>query len=152
MMHNRSFLPALLAWSIAALTNAQDVAPTPEHYASQRAASYQRALGLDTKTTNKVAEVLAAGEAQVFDLRMELQALNERIERMLAAADEEAARKLSKEEQQRLRDLLSLGWTPSSDAPRTELVRHPPATGQPGDSPGGKPPVPPQPTPNATMH
>lgn len=127
---------------------AQDVEPDPAQFATWRAASYGRALGLEEKTVRRVAEELSAGEEEVFELRKQIMELEAQIERAMQPHDAAVMKQLSKEEQRNLRDLIALGWTPRSHPPMPEVRL--PATGADGQ-PAPKPSVPHTPAPNATM-
>jgi hypothetical protein len=122
--------------------------PSPAQFATWRAESYGRGLGLDAKTLRRLAAELEAGEVEVFELRRQVMELEERIERTMAAYDTNAGKLLSKDDQRRLKDLQRLGWVPGSH-PQVIEVRLP----EPGTdgSPPAKPAAPVVPVPNATM-
>lgn len=149
MLHRT--LPALLFVCLVPFTRtatAQDVDPDPAQFASWRAESYGRALGLEEKTVRRVAAELESGEVEVFELRRQIMELEARIDRAMEPRDAAVMNVLSKEEQRALRELIGMGWVPSSHPPVTEVRL--PVPGADGH-PAAKPSVPKVPPPNATM-
>jgi hypothetical protein len=95
-----------------------------------------------------VAAELESGEVEVFELRRQIMELEARIDRAMEPRDAAVMNVLSKEEQRALRELIGMGWVPSSHPPVTEVRL--PVPGADGH-PAAKPSVPKVPPPNATM-
>lgn len=86
-----------------------------EKYARQRAEAYATALGLDERSTNKLASVYLEAEAEVAPLREQCATIKAQVDAAMVPYDTRVEELLTKDQRARLADMKKNGtWTPAS--------------------------------------